>query len=260
MISNLRLSALALVLAAALPAAHASPTVFFGENESPNRTVSGDPLASRNAFVNSLTGVGTQTFDTLSTGATGPLALSFPGYGSSNIQATLTGDGVVTATPVGNNGYSGGRFNTTGATAGPVSGQWWDVSSAFTITFDKGISAFGFYGTDIGDFDGQVTVALTDSNNVVTTLTINNTVSGNDGSLLFWGFTDNAGSYKSITFGNTSGGFDSFGFDDMVIGDLCQVNGGVGCGGGTVPEPGSLALVGLSLAGLAFAGRRKTQR
>ena len=68
------------------------------------------------------------------------------------------------------------------------------------------------------------------------------------GSLLFWGFIDTTTAYTKIAFGNTNAGTDFFGFDDMTIGDRQQIR---------VPEPASLALVGLSLLALTATRRRR---
>lgn len=236
-------TAVAAVTALMAVAAHAAPVVYFGENQSPANTVSGNPATARANFLSSLTGVSNEGFETFTDGINAPLILSFAGS-SGSLGATLSGSGTVVVNASG----GAGRFNTT-----PGGDTWFDVSGSFAIDFATAISAFGFYGTDIGDFNGQVTIDLTDSNDVVTQLTVANTANGNNGSLLFWGFTDTGNSYKRVAFGNTAAGTDFFGFDDMVIGDQRQIV-------NPTPEPGSLALVGLSLAGLAATRRRAAIR
>lgn len=230
-------AAIAAITAAMQMAVQAAPVIYFGENQSPASTVSGNPATARANFLSSLAGVSNEGFESFSDLEPPPLDLSFVGSGGS-LSATLSGTGVV-------NTFTGnGRFNTT--TGGD---KFFDVTGSFQIDFTTAISAFGFYGTDIGDFAGQVTISLTDINDIVTAFTVPNTINGSNGSLLFWGFTDTANSYTRISFGNTAAEVDGFGFDDMVIGDQRQIV-------NQTPEPGSIALVGLSLAGLAAIRRR----
>lgn len=219
--------------------AQAAPIIYFGENQTDAFAIGTDPAAAQSSFLSNLTGVGTEDFEGFGLGTLAPLDILFAGS-TGNITATITGSGNI------DSGTGAGRFNTSAGGS-----QWWEVSGLFTINFDTAISAFGFFGTDIGDFDGQITVALLDTNNVVTNLVINNTTNGINGANLFWGFTDVSNAYSSITFGNTESGIDFFGFDDFTIGDRQQIR------ISTVPEPATLAMFGLAICGLVASRRHK---
>lgn len=238
-----------LAAAGMVAVAQAAPTTFFGLNAAPGGTVSGAPLQARTNFLATLApSVVSQGFEGFPVGTTAGVAglnLSFTGSGGS-IGATILGDGSVA------NSVLDGRFNTT-----PGGSKWWETSSDFQISFSTAISAFGFFATDVGDFGGALVLDLLDTNGVLTSLTVSNSLGGASGGLLFFGFTDTATSYTALGLrvaGATN--IDFFGFDDMVVGDRAQITGPNPPPPG-VPEPATLALVGLSLGALALTRRRK---
>ncbi len=241
---------LAASLCMAVSTASAVPIVFFGEDLSPGGTVpaGGAAETARNSFLAMLSGVGNEDFESFAnlTSIGGPgINVSFPGSGGA-ITANLTGaNGGICDQTIGGavNGITCGfqRFATSG-------NNYLQNGSNMVLTFTSAISAFGFYGTDFGDFDQEITLTL--SNGDVQVFVIPSTKgAAAGGNVLFWGMIDPTNSYTSIAF-STTGSTDIFGFDDLVIGDQDQIVG--------VPEPGTLALLGIGLFGMGLARRRKT--
>jgi len=225
-------------LAAATPAL-AAPTVFFGEDINslgdPN-TLAAVPNsdAARAAFLSQLSGVQTESFEGIAVGVANPV-LNFGPAGT----AALSGSGRVQA---GNDGA--GRYPIS------INNYYYAGTDDFSIVFSQPVSAFGFYGIDIGDFGGQLTLLLTAVGGATTLLSVGNIIgNGGDisGSVLYFGFVDPATVFTSLSFGNNSGGLDVFGFDNMTIGVPEQLN---------VPEPWTLGLLGSGLLGLGMVRRR----
>ena len=238
-------TALAAIFGFAAGSVQAAPVTFFGEDLNPTGSVpipTPNSNAARNSFFTNLTGVGTETFEEFTPGETN-LSVAFPGSG---VTASLSG-GVV------QNFTSAGRF------AISTPNYYNTDTSSFSINFSGPVAAFGFYGTDIGDFGGVLSLTLTDIHGNTSSLVVpaaegSSGSQPENGSALYFGFYDLGDQYTSIAF-NNSNTSDQFGFDNFSVGSLQQVT-------PTIPEPSTWAMVALGFAGLGLAGhlRAKTVR
>jgi len=217
--------------------AQALRITYFGEDsglgDSTPLATWPNAAAAQADFLAGLTGVGTEDFEGFGPGNVAPLALAFPGAGT----ATLQGDGYISNVP------GSGRYATSGV-------QYWQTSgrSSFSIGFGDPVAAFGFYGIDVGDVAGQLTLTLV--NGGTETINIPHTADAPGGSVLYFGIIDTEVLFTNIAFGNTGSLDDYFGFDDMTIASPGQV---------TVPDASSLFLLGSACVIGFWTPRRRSR-
>lgn len=220
--------------------ADAAPITFFGQDAGPGNDIA--RLAShatadnaQTQFFNALSSKTTVTLEGLANGTNAvPFTLGA-------INGNLTG-----GVGMGTQSISSGTDNFGGY---PISGDvlWVLDANTFTITVSSPVTAVGFYGIDIGDASGSLSVALNGGAPIPVALT-----SLTSGNVLYFGLTDLVG-FNTITI-NNSFAADRFNFDDFTVG-FANEDPNLA----PTPEPATLLLLGTSLAGMAGAAwkRRK---
>ena len=193
--------------------------IFFGQDAGlgKNTRMVNRPHADevRDRFLSHLVDVKTENFDKFRSGCYDDLFVNF----SKTDSVILHGKGCIRNFPTGTNGA--GRY--------PISGnKYWDTFSNFSIILQQPVAALGFYASDIGDFNGYLTLTLKNDTSA-TTLTIPSTpncpddsVDCLDGSVLYFGIIaqDPSEFFTEVIFGNVGETGDFFGFDNLSIGSV----------------------------------------
>lgn len=122
------------------------------------------------------------------------------------------------------------------------------IGSLQTFTFDIGaVNAFGIFLGDLATM-GSTTLKLTTSNGDFQSYNLSGLASANE---RYFGIVDLTTPFTSVTLSNSRSG-DAVYIDNVRWGKSPVVQQST-----TVPEPGVLALLGVSLAGVALARRRQ---
>ena len=229
-------------------AVQAAPLVLYGHDRGlgERSPLTGTPNAdaARDDFLDLVNDAVTEDFEGFReyAGYLTGLSLDFGALGTSTLQSTDQNQSmwVDAVTP--------GRTNTKGRYALSGANYLQVSSSHFQLNFSQPVSAFGFYGIDIGDFSGRFTLEVSRPNGVSTAYSLDDTYRSTGGGVLYWGLIDVKNPFSSIRFGNSNSGTDWFGFDDVTIANAKPQ---------LVSEPGALGLLAVGVAVLGFVRRRK---
>ena len=227
-----QLAVTGIFIMSAASTAHAGAITFFNNNLAGYTTALGGATVTLETFTDA-------THFPISTGVLNS-ATNLPGIG---ITPGTIQPGVTYSTPVG----SGNFFNIDccRSAGNPADQPFLDTVTSngpVTATFDNATNAFGFLG--LGQFMGSnldITIHFLAGADYSNSIALNNQE-------LFLGFISNASDIASVVIGGGGGSF-TFAIDDFQF---------VTTPGTAVPEPGTLFLAGLGLAGIAALRRRRT--
>jgi hypothetical protein len=233
-LGRLALPCLLAAVALAFPVgeARAGFTTFFGIDQG-NGTPPTTPnlsLAARTSFVSALGTVGVENFESYAVGNP-PASLSFVGSGVTATATYAAGEAI-------NNAQDNGAFATSGTHYLDSQGVRDD-----RLAFSSPVAGIGFYVTDLSDggtAPDQISVILTLVGGGTQTFTTSVTTGNSNANVLFFGVAGTTPSdlFSQVEILNTfTTEGDVHGIDDLTVGLA------------PVPEPPSLAMLGLGLLG-----------
>jgi hypothetical protein len=224
--------------------ARAGFTTFFGIDQGNGipPTTPNLILAARTSFVSALGTVGVENFESHGVG-TPPASLSFAGSGVTATATYAAGESI-------NNVQDNGAFATSGTHYLDSPGARGDH-----LVFSSAVAGIGFYVTDLSDggtAPDQISVVATLVGGGTRTFTTNVTTGNSNANVLFFGVvsTDPSELFSGVEILNTfTTEGDVHGIDDITVGLTSAV-----------PEPATLAMMGLGLASLMGYGWRRRER
>jgi PEP-CTERM motif len=248
------------VYVAATPAMAAA--AYFGEDQGAGSAANmPNSIAARTSFLSNLASYGVEGLETVTTtGGVG--STSTLNFGATGVTGALSFATTVRSVP----------FNARFATEGT---NYLDTSFNRRITFNTAVESFGLFVIDANEVnndpaavtvngqkltqaeiearpfdsvDGIFRIVTERAPGVFQVLFDLGTFPARDSSAMFVGLIDAANSFTNIILINGAGGLDNafldgFGYDGLIV--------------GSVPEPGTLVLLGFGLAGLAASRRRR---
>jgi hypothetical protein len=225
--------------------AQAAPVVSFTLSSPGSQSSQAAPRSAESDFIASLLpGYVTETFENFAVGtqgspfgtAVGTFTQVTAGYGGACEGELLGCGGGVAILDAGTSPFSG-RFNTTdGGT------KWLDSfdSMEFLFSPNEGVNAVGFYITDPNDSGGRFAFKMASGEVSIDFGKIFGNTGLSNGRLFYLTFVSSEDITGLTILSNNRD--DGFGVDDVTV--------------GRVPEPGTLALLGLGLLGVAAMRRR----